>query len=407
MKTNMKKIMAVVFLLAILILNVSEVSLAAEKLSINVIIKGNLLRIDEEPIIKENRIYIPIRDFAEALDFKLEWMDKQNTARLSNLETTIFIQSGREEIFLNGKSIFLDEKSFIEKGKIFIPLRAVAEVLSQNVEWDQKNKTAIVGEFTSKEYIDGSLENHYLYVNDEYEFSMKIPNELKDKLLIKEEVDGVRFYDKYNYGIEKNTGILLSIIKTTDPGILYIIPSYALKYDNGNYYIAYFASDVQYKVGDKKSTDSYMETLKLSKGFLASFDLKGIKDKAGKNYNIIREYMKEESTATWSKYYELLDFQISNYEEKVVDGNVEATFFYKIIEKNYDKDPDKVEFIKKAKESGDKLYQTYYDEYLQPRESNFDLKIIIDKDDKITLYSNVSPKCIEWEETKMTDYIIK
>lgn len=127
----------------------------------------------------------------------------------------------------------------------------------------------------------------------------------------------------------------------------------------------------------------------------------------GKSYDRISEYMKEKSTATFSPYYELLDFQISKYEEKIVDGNVEATFFYKIIEKNYDKDPDTVQFIKKAKENGDKYYQTYYDEYLQPRESNFDLKIIIDKDDVITLYSNVSPNGIEWEETKMTDYIIK
>lgn len=125
------------------------------------------------------------------------------------------------------------------------------------------------------------------------------------------------------------------------------------------------------------------------------------------NYDRINEYMKQESTTAWSKYYELLDFQISNYEEKIVDGNVEATFFYKIIEKNYDKDPDTVKYIKEAKESGDKYYQRYYDEYLQPRESNFDFKIIIDKDDLVTLYSNIDPNGIEWEEVKMTDYIIE
>ena len=130
-------------------------------------------------------------------------------------------------------------------------------------------------------------------------------------------------------------------------------------------------------------------------------------ERADDNYIRISEYMKEQSIAAFSPYYELLDFQISNYEEKIVDGKVEATFFYKIIEKNYDKDPDTVGYIKEAKESGDKNYQHLYDEYLQPRESNFDLKIVIDKDENITLYSNVSPKGIKWEETKMTDYIIK
>lgn len=127
----------------------------------------------------------------------------------------------------------------------------------------------------------------------------------------------------------------------------------------------------------------------------------------GKVYDKISEYMKAESIAAFSPYYELLDFQISNYKERKVDGNVEATFSYKIIEKNYDKDPDSVGYIKELKERGHENYQQLYDEYLQPRQSNFDLKVVIDKDDRIILYSNVSPNGIEWEETKMTDYILK
>lgn len=123
------------------------------------------------------------------------------------------------------------------------------------------------------------------------------------------------------------------------------------------------------------------------------------------NYDKISEYMKEESKNAFSPYYELLDFEISNYQEEVVNGNVEATFFYSLTLKNYDKDPDTVGYIKEAKESGDKNYQQLYDEYLQPRGMNFDLKVVIDENDLITLYSNISPKGIEWEETKMTDFI--
>lgn len=38
---------------------------------------------------------------------------------------------------------------------------------------------------------------------------------------------------------------------------------------------------------------------------------------------------------------------------------------------------------------------------------NFHFIVVIDENDKITLYSNVSPVGIEWEETKMGDYILK
>ncbi len=126
----------------------------------------------------------------------------------------------------------------------------------------------------------------------------------------------------------------------------------------------------------------------------------------GKIYDRINEYIKAESIAAYSPYYELLDFQISNYKETKIDGNVEATFFYKIIKKNFDKDPDTVGYIKELKESGHKHYRQLYDEYLEPKQSNYDLKVIIDKYDNITLYSNESPKGVEWVEIKMSDFII-
>ncbi|AOY76801.1 hypothetical protein [Clostridium formicaceticum] len=125
------------------------------------------------------------------------------------------------------------------------------------------------------------------------------------------------------------------------------------------------------------------------------------------NYDKISVYMEEECKNAFTPYYELLDFEILDYQEEVVNGNVEAIFLYKLTHKNYDKDPDTVEYIKEAKERGGRNYQQLYDEYLQPKEMNFQLKAIIDKNDLITLYSNISPKGIEWKEVKMSDFIIR
>lgn len=124
------------------------------------------------------------------------------------------------------------------------------------------------------------------------------------------------------------------------------------------------------------------------------------------NYDKISTYIQEESHNTFSPYYELLDFEISEYQEQTIGRKIEAIFFYKLIYKNYDKDPDTVGYIKKAKEQGNKNYQLLYDEYLQPKEMNFQLKVIINEDDSIALYSNSSPKGIKWEEVKMSDFII-
>lgn len=125
---------------------------------------------------------------------------------------------------------------------------------------------------------------------------------------------------------------------------------------------------------------------------------------ADESYNKISSFLKEESTAALSQYYELLNFQISNYAEKVVDDNIKTTFFYTIIVKNFDTNPDSIDYIKAAKDSGDKSYQILYDEYLQPKELNFDLKAVIDKNDNITLYANVSGDGVYWEKMMMSDF---
>ena len=407
MKKTIKKPIPIILILAAFILHAPQISLAEENPAIDVIIKGRYLNMEERPILKNDRAFVPLMYFVEGLDFNVEWIQEERTAKLNSMENTILIPIGEEKVIVNGVSINLGEKIFIENDRTYLPLRSLAELLNQKVEWDEKNKTAIVGEFTDEKDIDAPLDDKYLYTNEEYGFNIKIPNTLKDKIVIKEDENGIVFFDKYNYDIEENLGVLFTITKTKDPEILNIVPSTVLKYDKGTYYIAHFASDVQFIVEDEKSTVNYMEMSKIAKEFLPSFDLIETKNNYNKNYNRISKYMKAESIAAFSPYYELLDFQISNYKEEIVDGNVDTTFSYRIVDKNYDKDPDTVDYIKKAKESGDENYHRLYNEYLEPKESNFEFKAVIDKDDTITLYSNISPKGVEWKKTKMTDYIIR
>ncbi|HAS91125.1 MAG TPA: hypothetical protein DCS12_02345 [Clostridiales bacterium] len=126
------------------------------------------------------------------------------------------------------------------------------------------------------------------------------------------------------------------------------------------------------------------------------------------SYDKISAYLKEKSINTFSLYYELIDFIISDYQEEMVDGNIEAIFSYTIVHKNYDRDPDTVQYIKEAKERGDKNYQTYYDEYLQPQNMNFYFKAVIKANDEITLFSkNPAIETDDWEEVEMSDFVIK
>ena len=100
-------------------------------------------------------------------------------------------------------------------------------------------------------------------------------------------------------------------------------------------------------------------------------------------------------------YYDIQSLTISNWEQ---NGN-EASFYYKMTHTYYNKDPDTVDYIKKAKEEGSSRYETLYNDYLAVKEANAEYKVILNGED-LELYSNVSPKGVEWQPVKIDDYIL-
>lgn len=107
-------------------------------------------------------------------------------------------------------------------------------------------------------------------------------------------------------------------------------------------------------------------------------------------------------TDKYSPYYQVLGFEFTNVENVLTDTEFEVTFYLKMIVQNYYRDPDTVEYIRKAKENGSKYYQQLYDEYNQPKESNYDLKFTAGINggeldmDSVRLFTNVHPKGVEY-----------
>ena len=121
--------------------------------------------------------------------------------------------------------------------------------------------------------------------------------------------------------------------------------------------------------------------------------------------DIITEYMEQEMYRVFSPYYEILSLEINNYEETITETGAEATFFYTMTKKNYDRDPDTVQYIIDARENGSDGYEQLKAEYLAPQEANFEFKAVVDGEN-VTLYSNISPKGTQWEECTVDDFIL-
>ena len=114
-----------------------------------------------------------------------------------------------------------------------------------------------------------------------------------------------------------------------------------------------------------------------------------------------KNFLEQEYHRVFDPYYDIQSLTISNWEQK---GN-EATFYYKMTHTYYNKDPDTVDYIKKAKEEGSSRYETLYNDYLAVKEANAEYKVILNGEN-LELYSNVSPKGVEWQPVKIDDYIL-
>ena len=101
-------------------------------------------------------------------------------------------------------------------------------------------------------------------------------------------------------------------------------------------------------------------------------------------------------------YYDIQSLTISNWNE----SGDEATFFYNMTYLYYNRDPDKAEYIKEAKQRSQEEYEILYRDYLELKESNYEFKIVY-HGDRPELYYNVAPKGVEWEETTVDDFILQ
>ncbi|WP_312653945.1 hypothetical protein [Aminipila sp.] len=170
-----------------------------------------------------------------------------------------------------------------------------------------------------------------------------------------------------------------------------------------NHYVVLIADEVK-KVKINFSTYKDSEDYRYEKNF--AYEVSSISP-IENNYDMISAYLEKEFKNVYNNYYEILDLIISQYEEKKVDGKVQATFLYTMIHKNFDRDPESVAYIKEAKKNKSPYYEQMCKEYLEPQEANYEFMVEIDQQGKMTLYTNISPKATEWKEVQVSDFILK
>ena len=413
----MKKKAVILICLVVLFSTFTVMVFAADP--VKLIVNGKEIKPDVPPQLVNGRIMVPVRWVAESLGADVQWNgDTVNITGLSLISNGA-ISKQQVAAWIKNQGKYEDDSYFME-GLSY-------ELVNMDADDDLEIMAKIDGAVHLGQFFifDKDPAGEYRLIaehdwkveNWDFDDPLEIGGKKIFKLVSRTGGTGLDLFKVHLWYLDQGKfteawqGILLERSMVSTPGTYYKkVGSYQVDQEGKQLYAwettHQLGEDGVTPIGEMKTTTTLyrFNGICFIKCNDNAVDTEGTTGDI--NYDKISAYMEEECINVFSPYYELLDFKILDYQEEVVNGNVEAIFLYKLIHKNYDKDPDKVEYIKEAKERGDSNYQQLYDEYLQPKEMNFQLKAVIDENDLITLYSNISPKGTEWEEVKMSDFII-
>lgn len=103
--------------------------------------------IDVAPIIEANRTYLPIRYVAEAVGIpqdNITWSQTLRTIKIVKANRTIHLTIGSAVSNINGVSSKMDAAPKIVNGRTMLPVRAVAEALGAEVNWNKAEQTIVI-----------------------------------------------------------------------------------------------------------------------------------------------------------------------------------------------------------------------------------------------------------------------
>lgn len=117
------------------------------------------IKIDSAPIIRNNRVFVPIRDVFEQMGIRVEWNNDNHTIIAYNGLNTIHMIINSETAYISNKEYALDSPPVIINSKTYIPLRFISEGLGFTVDWNENQKKITIN--------NRSIENKDINANTE------------------------------------------------------------------------------------------------------------------------------------------------------------------------------------------------------------------------------------------------
>jgi len=149
-KSHLKRvvvIIACVFVLCMVLGPVGQstkVKAQSSNTGIPIYIQGQKKTFDSPPILKNGRVFLPIRYISEYFGAQVGWDEQTKTVTVKQGSKNISLQIGSSVARIDGREVSLDVAAFINGGRTYVPLRFIGEALGRFVDWDETERAVYI-----------------------------------------------------------------------------------------------------------------------------------------------------------------------------------------------------------------------------------------------------------------------
>ncbi len=174
---------------------------------INVLLNGEKIEFDQQPVIQNGRTLVPIRAVVEKMGGNVEWNELTRTAMLEFEDKTVKLTIDSTVACLDEQEKTLDVAPQIINGRTLMPIRFVAESFGFDVSWNASSQSVIIvtkkSEHNSFDLLDciGKTKKEIVKVYGEI---VAAEYWLGGKYYKHNALESLLFYDHDNYGDESD-----------------------------------------------------------------------------------------------------------------------------------------------------------------------------------------------------------
>ncbi len=111
---------------------------------ITVLLNSESVDFDVLPVNQKGRVIVPVRAIAEALGAKVTWNDAESKIIIEKDGKNILLQIANNVMEVDGRKITLDVAPKIIDGRTMVPVRAVSEAFDAKVDWNNEFQQVII-----------------------------------------------------------------------------------------------------------------------------------------------------------------------------------------------------------------------------------------------------------------------